>query len=107
MPMDRSRYPKDWKAIALAVKQEANWCCWRCGKQCLAPGADTTKLSPPERARNTLTVHHADFKPENNNRGNLIPLCAPCHLRIHSPKKGNIPIGQLSFNLNLEQKEEV
>lgn len=106
MPMDLSRYPKDWKAIALAVKEEANWCCRRCGKQCLTPATNISKLSPSERARNTLTVHHSDFKPENNKPENLIPLCAPCHLRAHSPRKGNIPVGQLSLDLNLEQMEE-
>ena len=31
MPMDRKRYPKDWKQIAFEIKQEADWKCeeWR------------------------------------------------------------------------------
>ena len=99
MPMDRSRYPKDWNAIALAVKQECGWICRGCGKQCLKPDDDTSQLGVSEKAQRTLTVHHSDFKPENNRRENLIPLCAPCHLRAHSPRKGNIPVGQLTLNL--------
>lgn len=99
MPMDRSRYPKDWEAIALSVKAEANWQCQRCGKQCLRPENDRSKLSPSHVGQYTLTVHHSDFKPENNRRENLVPLCAPCHLRAHSPKKANIPVGQLTLDL--------
>ena len=100
MPMDRSRYPADWDAIALAVKENAGWVCRRCGQQCLHPGAGE-KLSKSDKAKLTLTVHHADFKPENNKPENLIPLCAPCHLRMHSPRKGNVSPGQLTLELNL------
>lgn len=96
--MDRSRYPADWDAIALAVKEQAGWVCRHCGQECLRPGAGE-KLSKSAKARLTLTVHHADFKPENNKPENLIPLCAPCHLRMHSPRKGNISPGQLALNL--------
>lgn len=101
MPMDRSRYPADWKAIALSVKVKAGWQCRHCGKQCLQPGDDRSGLSPSVVGQNTLTVHHSDFRPENNRPENLIPLCAPCHLRAHSPKKSNVPPGQLTLELNL------
>lgn len=101
MPMDRSRYPEDWDAIALGVKVEADWICRHCGKQCITPYTDTSKLSPSQRGRLTLTVHHADFRPENNKKENLIPLCAPCHLRAHSPRRSNVPVGQLSLDLAL------
>jgi 5-methylcytosine-specific restriction endonuclease McrA len=101
MPMDRSRYPKDWDAIALAAKVEVNWTCRHCGKQCIKPDTDTSKLSPSQRGQLTLTVHHADFRPENNKRENLIPLCAPCHLRAHTPRRSNVPPGQLSLDLEL------
>jgi predicted HNH restriction endonuclease len=101
MPMDRARYPKDWEAIALSVKVKANWVCKRCGKQCLQPEVDRSKLSPSFIGQHTLTVHHSDFRPENNRLENLIPLCAPCHLRAHSPRKSNVSPGQLSLELNL------
>lgn len=30
MPMDRSRYPANWEAIALEIKTSANWHCDHC-----------------------------------------------------------------------------
>ncbi len=62
MPMDLSRYPKDWKAIAIAVKKAANWKCQECGMDCCG------ERSP--QARFVLTVHHADYNPENNHPEN-------------------------------------
>lgn len=60
-PENRSRYPKNWKAIA---KTE-----WRHGLH--------------KKTRFVLTVaHHPDPSPENCDRSNLIALCAPCHLRL-------------------------
>lgn len=96
MPMDRSRYPENWDAIALAIKQKANWTCRACGKTCLSPEGNAPKCRS-ERARFTLTVHHANFTPEDNREENLIPLCAPCHLSAHAGRKRNLPPGQLSL----------
>ena len=45
MPMDRSRYPANWKEIALAVKTAANWTCQECGKPCRRPDESTEELS--------------------------------------------------------------
>lgn len=80
MPMDKGRYPANWKQIALAVKEAAGWKCQGCGKQCRRPGE---KLDTPGKAGHqyTLTVHHKDHRPENCQPENLIALCAPCHLR--------------------------
>lgn len=75
MPMDRSRYPADWDAIARRVKDEAGWWCEGCGKQCRRPG------EPFDSHRRTLTVAHLDHDPSNCRRDNLAALCAPCHLR--------------------------
>ena len=36
--MNSSRYPENWKQLALAVKESANWQCQRCGRLCLKPG---------------------------------------------------------------------
>ena len=74
MPMERERYPKNWSAIARRVKDDAGWKCAVCGKQCRKPG------EPFDTHRRTLTVAHLDHTPENCNRGNLCPMCAPCHL---------------------------
>ncbi|WP_288220154.1 HNH endonuclease [uncultured Adlercreutzia sp.] len=75
MPMERNRYPEDWQQIATAVKEEADWKCEECGKQCRRPG------EPFDTHRRTLTVHHKDHTPENCERSNLVALCAPCHLK--------------------------
>jgi hypothetical protein len=75
MPMQRALYPDNWEEIALAVKEAAGWVCQGCGKQCRRPG------EPFTTHKNTLTVQHIDGVPANCAAGNLIALCAPCHLR--------------------------
>lgn len=75
MPMERERYPQNWKEIALKVKEDAEWKCEFCGKQCRKPG------EPFDTHRNTLTVAHMDHIPEHMERENLKALCVPCHLR--------------------------
>ena len=75
MPMDKKRYPPEWKQIAETVKEVAGWRCTICGKQCRKPG------EPFVSHKYTLTVHHIDHHPENCSYENLIALCAPCHLK--------------------------
>lgn len=75
MPMDRKRYPANWKEIANRVKEEADWKCEECGVQCRRPG------EPLDTHRRTLTVSHRNHIPEDCRRENLQALCAPCHLR--------------------------
>lgn len=75
MPMDKKRYPKDWKRIAYEIKEKAGWKCEFCGKQCRRPG------EPFETHRKTLTVAHMNHTPEDIRPENLKALCAPCHLR--------------------------
>lgn len=75
MPMEKHRYPANWKEIATAVKDAAGWKCEECGKQCRKPG------EPLDTHRRTLTVHHIDHVPKNCDPSNLIALCAPCHLK--------------------------
>lgn len=85
MPVDYSRYPADWKAIALAVKEATDWICQDCGMQCRRPGEAF------DTHRRTMSVHHLgtphadgtpgdmhdkmDVRPEN-----LLALCSRCHL---------------------------
>ena len=57
MPMDRSLYPDNWEAIALQVKEEANWTCQECGKACYRP----VRTLPPE-GRGILSGAHPDEK---------------------------------------------
>jgi predicted HNH restriction endonuclease len=94
MPMDRSRYPENWDAIATQVKTEAGWTCERCKLKCIAPG-DTKPDTRRKQAQQTLTVHHKNFLPEDNRRCNLIALCSRCHLWHHRRQRRNLPPGQL------------
>ena len=75
MPMEKERYPKNWKEIARGIKEEAGWKCQKCGKQCRKPG------EPFDTHKRTLTVTHMNHTPEDVSEGNLKALCAPCHLR--------------------------
>ena len=75
MPMEKERYPANWKKIALAVKQAADWRCQKCGKQCRKPG------EPFDTHRNTLTVAHLNHTPEDIRPENLCAMCASCHLK--------------------------
>ena len=75
MPMDKKRYPKEWKEISLKIKEKANWKCQQCGKQCRKPG------EPFDTHKNTLTVAHLNHIPEDCREKNLKALCAPCHLK--------------------------
>lgn len=63
-------YPADWKAIAVAVKDAARWCCIRCGH------------AHDIITRRCLTVHHMDGDKANCRWWNLLPLCQVCHLTI-------------------------
>ena len=106
MPVNWNRYPKDWKAIALKVKEDANWNCEECGRPCRKPGVSwegfVISLNPDtnwdwysqtyeesedgeiieKSQRFTLTVAHIDHDPMNCDRANLKALCSGCHLRF-------------------------
>lgn len=75
MPMEKHRYPAEWKQIALEIKEAANWRCAECGMQCRRPG------EPFDTHKRTLTVHHINHTPEDCRRENLVALCSGCHLR--------------------------
>ncbi|HEY3281563.1 MAG TPA: HNH endonuclease [Armatimonadota bacterium] len=89
MPMKRHLYPPEWRAIALAVKQAADWTCRECGRVCRRAGEpyvdwilrvdNWEALEHPRRF--VLTVAHLDHDPSNNVSSNLRALCSVCHLR--------------------------
>lgn len=98
MPIDRSRYPKNWAEIARRIKQTANWHCEECRKPCLLTGEDwldfITRLGwsvgealthSGHPTRFFLTTAHLDQNPSNNARSNLRALCTVCHLRHDHP----------------------
>jgi len=106
MPMNRSLYPDDWEAIALAVKTAANWTCQECGRPCRRPGESDGELVKRIKAKHrnwesqlwgeeqlerftirvsklqrfTLTTAHPNHDPENPD-AELRAWCAPCHCR--------------------------
>ncbi len=87
MPMDKSKYPHNWKIIADLVKFHSGNRCQVCGRH---HGEDGTQAT-------TLTVHHIDHDPMNCKPENLIALCASCHLKVEGRYKRNDPT-QKCFN---------
>jgi len=110
MPMNRKLYPANWKAIALQIKEAAEWTCQNCGRPCRKPKVawvdfvqwlldqgktgwyddtsdyiacdETGEWGYKERPhRFTLTVAHLNHKPEDCRPENLKALCFPCHAR--------------------------
>ncbi len=75
MPMDKKRYPPNWKEIAFKVKEDVDWKCQNCGKQCRRPD------EPFDTHKRTLTVAHLNHTPKDCRPENLKALCAPCHLK--------------------------
>lgn len=65
-------YPENWNEIATEIKVAAGWKCENCGH--------------PHDPKNgfTLTVHHLDANPQNNDPNNLVALCQRCHLRFQN-----------------------
>jgi len=43
-----------------------------------------------ESTRN-IRVHHIDGDRDNNELGNLIPVCSACHADIHTPERVGMP----------------
>lgn len=107
MPMERDRYPADWDAIALRVKEAASWRCQDCDRPCRKPGESLSEFieriqgtSHPDLdwinqtavsticehpTRFVLTTAHLNQDPADNSPSNLKALCAPCHLRHDAP----------------------
>jgi hypothetical protein len=96
-----SRYPTDWKVIALHVKEREGWHCYRCGVLGLRPGERL--FSPKDRAF-LIQVHHWDCNPGNNCDENLVALCTVCHLHMHRKKRGSILPGQGGLALAVEHR---
>jgi hypothetical protein len=95
-PMDRSRYPANWKEIATRVKDAAGWCCQVCGvghrTKLLRDNPDSYGVWRQRVVEVILTVHHIGAPKPDGSPGdpadkldcrdeNLIALCQRCHLR--------------------------
>lgn len=89
-PENRDRYPADWAAISLGIKERAGWRC-ECQGECGRPPGHL--CSEDQRCTNrhgeaaygtgslvVLTTAHLDHTPENCAPGNLRAMCQGCHL---------------------------
>jgi 5-methylcytosine-specific restriction endonuclease McrA len=89
-PENRARYPKDWPAISLEVRERARW---RCEGSPAFPECRAQQGNPHPRTGGTvvLTVGHLDHTPENNgepgNRPNLKAWCQRCHNTYDAPTR--------------------
>lgn len=90
MPMDKTRYPANWDAVALRIKVAADWICQDCNMQCRRPGEAF------DTHRRTMSVHHLGAARDDGSPGdphdkqdirpvNLLALCSACHLRRDLP----------------------
>lgn len=86
MPMDRTRYPPNWKKVSLTIRRVAGWRC----EWCAIPNG--VPLPSGRRGNVVLTVAHLgtpfpDGRPGDKHdkhdirRENLAALCQACHLR--------------------------
>lgn len=86
MPVDWSRYPSNWKAISLHIREREGWRCKWCG-------AENSQPNPRTGSKVVLTVAHlgtahADGTPGDKHDKmdvrdeNLAALCQACHLRF-------------------------
>jgi len=82
MPMQRHKYPKEWKQIAEEFKDAAGWKCQECEIGHMEDGS----------MGSCLTVHHPNRDPENRDAVKKA-LCARCHLaaerELRRKEKGN------------------
>lgn len=74
MPIDYTKYPPDWKAISLRIREREGQCCKWCG-------AENGKPHPQTASRVVLTVAHLNHDTADNRDENLAALCQRCHLR--------------------------
>lgn len=73
MPIDRRRYPPDWKQISYRIRFErANGCCEKCGAEHGKPHPVTGKVVK-------LQTAHLNRVPEQTTDEDLMAMCARCH----------------------------
>ncbi len=78
---EKSRYPKDWAAISLAIRERAGWRCEQVdegGNRCEARNREP---HPITGSKVVLTCAHLDHVPENVDPSNLMAMCQMHHLR--------------------------
>lgn len=77
---NKARYPKDWKAISVAIRERAGNVCEDCG-------AKNGEPHPLTGSRVVLTVAHLNHTPEDCAPENLRAWCQRCHNRYDAPTR--------------------
>ncbi len=75
MPWQRERYPPDWEAIALQVKERSGWKCERCGAVHGQPHPLTGSIVV------LTTAHVGPTKHDKHDITALVAMCQRCHIR--------------------------
>lgn len=84
---NRRRYPPNWKAVSLYIRNERAGGRCECMSECglhTTTGRCTERNGQPAAWANgkvVLTVAHLDHTPENVDHDNLKAMCQRCHLR--------------------------
>lgn len=92
-PENRSRYPKDWKAISARIRFERAEGRCECTGECGAVEHDGrcdalhATRHPITDSIVVLTVAHLDHTPENCADDNLKAMCQRCHNRYDMPMR--------------------
>lgn len=82
MPIDKARYPADWKQISKRIRFE------RADNKCEWCGAENYQPHPITGSKVVLTVaHYPDPSPMNCAENNLHALCQRCHNRVDAPMR--------------------
>jgi len=92
-PENKDRYPKDWPAISLRIRERAGNRCEKCG----VPNGEfivrhddgTWEITDMIFAgtKIVLTVAHLDHTPEHCDDENLRAWCQRCHNRYDEPER--------------------
>jgi hypothetical protein len=82
----RELYPKDWKAISLAIRERAGW---RCEGSPSYPDcrAEHGRPHPVTGSIVVLTCAHLDHDPTNVGPANLRAWCQRCHNTYDNPHR--------------------
>lgn len=85
-PENRARYPKDWKAISLRIRERGGWKCEGSPAypDCRAVNGEP---HPVTGGKVVLTVAHLDHTPEHCGDENLKSMCQRCHNTYDMPMR--------------------
>ena len=95
MPVDWTKYPKNWKEISMKIRKRSGGqceCAGECGlhngmdffyeqRRCIEINGTKAKFA---KGKIVLTVAHLNHDTKDNRSRNLKAMCQRCHLRYDS-----------------------